>query len=57
MHIFYAPNIISSLELPEGEAKHATQVLRLKEGDSITITDGLGFFYEATITTATKKKM
>ncbi len=56
MHIFYAPNIISSLELPEGEAKHATQVLRLKEGDSITITDGLGFFYEATITTATKKK-
>lgn len=56
MHIFYAPDIISSLELPEGEAKHATQVLRLKEGDSITITDGLGSFYEATITTATKKK-
>ncbi len=56
MHIFYAPDITSSQELPEGEAKHATQVLRLKEGDSITITNGLGFFYEATIITATKKK-
>lgn len=56
MQIFYAPNITTSLELPESEAKHCTQVLRLQEGDTITITDGQGFFYEATLTVASKKK-
>ncbi len=56
MHIFYAPDISTSLELPENEAKHCTQVLRLKEGDNITITDGQGFFYEATLTVATRKR-
>ena len=56
MQIFYAPDITSQLELPETEARHCTQVLRLKEGDSIIITDGKGYFYEATITMATRKK-
>lgn len=56
MQIFYAPDIITTSELPESEAKHCTQVLRLKEGDVITITDGKGFFYEATLTIATKRK-
>jgi len=56
MQIFYAPDIATNLELPESEARHCTQVLRLKEGDSITITDGKGFFYEATLTVATRKR-
>ena len=50
MNLFYAPNIDSVTQLPEDESLHITRVLRLKKEDSITITDGKGFFYSATIT-------
>ena len=48
-HLFYAPDIDSVPVLPEDESLHCTRVLRLKEGDSITITDGKGYFYSANI--------
>ena len=48
-HMFYAPDIDSVPVLPEDESLHCTRVLRLKNGDSITITDGKGFFYSAQI--------
>jgi len=48
--LFYAPDISVIPELPEEESQHCTRVLRLKTGDSITVTDGKGFFYAATIT-------
>jgi len=47
--LFYAPDIVTNPELPEDESLHCTRVLRLKIGDVITITDGKGFFYEASI--------
>lgn len=55
MHLFYAPDILSTLELPQEEAQHAVRVLRLKEGEQITITDGKGHFYPSEISAATPK--
>jgi 16S rRNA (uracil1498-N3)-methyltransferase len=47
--LFFAPNIETSPVLPEEESGHALRVLRLKEGDEVSITDGKGFFYRAVI--------
>ncbi|MDR2913540.1 MAG: 16S rRNA (uracil(1498)-N(3))-methyltransferase [Tannerella sp.] len=47
--LFYAPDIATVPILPEEESQHCIRVLRLKEGDNITITDGKGFFYTATL--------
>ncbi|MDR2470480.1 MAG: 16S rRNA (uracil(1498)-N(3))-methyltransferase [Tannerella sp.] len=49
MTLFYAPDIAVDLLLPAEEAVHAVNVLRLTEGSEITLTDGKGFFYRATI--------
>lgn len=46
---FYAPDISSSLTLPQDEAKHAFRVLRLEVGENVLITDGLGNLYSAKI--------
>lgn len=55
-HIFYSPEVAQDIfELPEEEAKHAVRVLRMQEGDALTITDGMGFFYEAHITLTSNK--
>lgn len=56
MHLFYTPEIESTLELPQEEAAHCLRVLRLSSGDNITLTDGNGYFYDAVITTATGKR-
>lgn len=56
VHLFYAPDIALTNELPADEANHAIRVLRLKEGDNLLITDGKGTFYEAEIATATSKR-
>ena len=53
--LFYAPDIDSVPELPEDESLHCARVLRLKKDDSITITDGKGFFYSANITDVRSK--
>ena len=50
MSLFYVPNIASGLVLPEEESQHAVKVLRLQVGDAITVVDGVGGFYNATIT-------
>lgn len=39
---FYAPEIETTLLLPEGESAHCSRVLRKKEGDEIYVTDGKG---------------
>lgn len=55
-HIFYAPDVKNDImELPQEEATHAIRVLRMKEDDELTLTDGTGFFYEARITLASAK--
>lgn len=48
--LFYAPDIAVNQELPEEESGHCARVLRLKEGDRITLTDGKGVFYTAVLT-------
>lgn len=54
-HLFYAPDVATTLELPAEESAHAVRVLRMHEGDALTITDGYGHFYEAVVTTASQK--
>lgn len=55
-HIFYSPQIADGiLELPQEEAGHAVRVLRMKEGDALTLTDGLGVFYDGIITLSSPK--
>ena len=49
MHLFYTPDIATTLELPQEEAAHALRVLRLTEGDKVMLTDGKGSFYHAEI--------
>lgn len=55
MHVFYAPDIQTTSQLPEDESQHCVRVLRLKEGDKIEITDGKGNFFKATISVAHAK--
>jgi 16S rRNA (uracil1498-N3)-methyltransferase len=47
--LFYTPDIQTTLELPKEEAGHCIRVLRLSQGDEITLTDGKGSFYLAHI--------
>ena len=49
MHLFYTPEIATTLELPQDEAAHAIRVLRLTEGAEVMLTDGKGSFYRAEI--------
>lgn len=57
MHVFYCPDITGEqIDLPDEEARHAGQVLRLVEGDSIKIVDGQGKRYTGSITSINKKK-
>ncbi len=55
-HLFFCPSLPSDeVELSEEEARHATGVLRLREGDVIGLLDGKGTRAEATITHADRK--
>lgn len=56
MQIFYTPQVNEVPELPEEESVHCVRVLRLGEGDEITLTDGKGCFYRAVITDANPKR-
>lgn len=55
MIIFYAPDILSTNELPEEESAHAIKVLRHQEGDQIDVVDGQGNWYRCRITVAHPK--
>ena len=51
MNLFYQPLLPQGvLHLDADESRHAVKVLRKKQGDNITLTDGKGSFYEAVIT-------
>lgn len=56
MWLFYCPDIKSDMELPQEEAGHCLRVLRMKEGDTLRITDGKGSFYNAVISAAQGKR-
>lgn len=57
MQLFYSANITGKFhQLDEEESRHIARVLRLKTGDTISITDGKGNLYQATITGSDSKK-
>ncbi|MEY4387455.1 MAG: Ribosomal small subunit methyltransferase [Verrucomicrobiota bacterium] len=58
MRRFYVPPDQSRgdvFELPEREARHATQVLRLTDGDDLTVLNGAGDILTCTIAAAGKR--
>ncbi len=55
MHRFFAPDIATTLALPEEESRHCVRVLRLVEGDEIEVIDGLGTLYRCRIAMAHSK--
>lgn len=55
VHLFLAPDIETTHELPAEEAAHAVRVLRMKEGDEVVVTDGKGHFFDGEISTASPK--
>ena len=56
MQLFYLENAKDEIILNAEESKHATKVLRKKEGDILNFTDGKGAFYKAEITFADIRK-
>ncbi len=52
---FYSPDIETTGELPETESAHCCRVLRMKEGDTIYVTDGKGHRFECVILNAHPK--
>ncbi|MBT5750355.1 MAG: 16S rRNA (uracil(1498)-N(3))-methyltransferase [Flavobacteriales bacterium] len=56
MQLFYIQNPQKEIILSAEESKHATRVLRKKEGDILNFTDGKGGFYKAEITLADSRK-
>ncbi|WP_411825683.1 RsmE family RNA methyltransferase [Luteolibacter sp. AS25] len=59
MHRSYLPpqNWTENPFLEGDEAKHLAQVLRLQQGDTIIVFDGLGNFAEATATSVSKQRI
>ncbi len=56
MQLFYAPNITPPLyTMEEEESKHCIRVLRMREGDTLHITDGKGSLFYCRITDASPK--
>lgn len=56
MHRFFAPDIATTLTLPEEESRHCVRVLRLVEGDEIEVIDGCGNLYHCSIALAHSKQ-
>ncbi|WP_162426413.1 16S rRNA (uracil(1498)-N(3))-methyltransferase [Pontibacter pudoricolor] len=57
MHLFYTPVITTEFyTLSEEESKHCTRVLRLHQGDTVYLVDGVGGLYTAIIQDANPKK-
>lgn len=59
MQLFYNPNITpetTTITFDKIESRHIVKVLRKKEGDILTITNGNAFVFEAKITVASDKK-
>lgn len=49
---FYAPDIETSLTLPESDSGHCVRVLRMRAGDELEAVDGNGRLYRCRITDA-----
>lgn len=53
---FYAPDIASTLILPESDSRHAVKVLRMAEGDTLQVIDGHGHVYTCRLVDAHPKR-
>ena len=51
---FFAEHISDEMTLSEEESRHARNVLRLAEGDEVTLFDGSGKEYSAIVTAVAK---
>ncbi len=50
MHIFFEPNLLSDIiTLSQEESSHCARVLRLRPGQEIGVTNGIGTFAKATL--------
>ena len=59
MQLFYNPNISensSDIIFDKDESRHITKVLRMREGDTLKITNGTGSFFDAEISLVTPKQ-
>ncbi|MCF6131921.1 16S rRNA (uracil(1498)-N(3))-methyltransferase [Flavobacterium wongokense] len=59
MQLFYNPTInetLTSFVFDKDESKHIIKVLRKKEGDTLHVTNGLGFLFATEITIASDNK-
>ncbi|MFC2101873.1 16S rRNA (uracil(1498)-N(3))-methyltransferase [Bacteroidota bacterium] len=57
MNLFYSSDIVPpSHQFDKEESTHIVRVLRLKEGDTLHLTDGKGILYEAEIMQADPKR-
>ncbi|NQT76063.1 MAG: 16S rRNA (uracil(1498)-N(3))-methyltransferase [Bacteroidetes bacterium] len=57
MHLFYTPNLQGEYHtLDEQESKHCIQVLRLKAGDHIHLSDGKGNLFKAELISANTRR-
>ena len=59
MNLFYQPNINETskeVSFDKEESRHISKVLRRVEGDTINLTNGKGFFFEAKLTNTNPKK-
>jgi len=55
--LFYTPDVTSDFYvLSEEESKHCTRVLRLQQGDTVYLIDGIGGMYTAIIQDTNQKK-
>ncbi len=58
MNLYYVPEINADrLILPDEEARHCVQVLRLKEGDLLYLTNGTGILAQAQIVGTYKREV
>ncbi len=56
MIIFYAPDIETTLTLPESDSQHAVRVLRLRPGAEMKVIDGKGHAFTCRLLDAHSKK-
>ena len=52
---FYAPDIESTLTLPESDSQHCVRVLRMRPGDEIEVIDGRGHRFRCVLVDAHSK--
>lgn len=53
---FYCPNIKHNPMLPESDSQHCVKVLRMREGDTLQVVDGIGHRYTCVLLDAHPKR-